>query len=244
MTVSFGLTITGIVGLLVVIGLFVLGVAADELVRQFLHWIMDSRLAYAGRYLRLYVRDREIPVEATKTVRLNLSTEGTDREMRQIRDRLRGSLSSEFDNVDLVGDWTLHGISRHEAEAVLDVRIAGNQTPASELECVLSFTMTGRIPYRAFPDHLSGLFTDLERAVVPALTASTIAKYSAGAASLAFSIRTPPRVLDLFSKFKIAELRGVGDGVQIALTGKELTVTGDLSSDLSRIVRQAVTWYH
>lgn len=244
MSQGFNLTLTGFWGVILIIVLFIFGVIADEIVRQILHWILDSRVAYAGRYIRLYFGGREIPVEATKSVRLDLDEGEPAVGLRPILERISREISSQFDNPELVGNSSVRAASKHEPGATLEIRASGNQTPADENQCVLAFSVTGKVPYKSLPDHVAGLFADLDRAVAPALSMPTIGKPSSGASSLVFSIRNPPKVLDLFRKFNVAEVRGIGVGVQVALTGHELVVSGEMSSDMSRVIREAVTWYY
>jgi hypothetical protein len=233
-------------GVLGILFLFVLGVAADELIRAGLHKVADRRLAYAFHAFVLSLTARNIPVELERTYHVAVAGETTREASSAAEVELKsvaGALQNGFDNVERMGESIVQAVSKRDPRP--SVRIDAEWTLTSGgADLAMVAKISGSVPYWGLDRALIGLLHEFEW-VQSAMNASgKAATYDPKSTTLRVQLRKSVEVVDNLRRINVSTFQGEAPGFRVDLDSRLVTLRGEFGAGLTLAASELVTWYY
>jgi len=233
-------------GLLGAVVLFILGIAADELVRNALHRVFGRRFLYVGHVIWLSLFARSIPVSLVRTFHVKLDNpDETDvgSKSRETFSSVASGLSGKFDDVESKGESIIEARSPRDSSTNLRMDLSWSPV-AGGIDLDIQVVISGKVPYWHMDRHIMGLKNEFDWVQAGLSDVGPAPSYDPTHTALEVELRKPVDVVETLKRFEITSFQGRSAGFQIELDQKSVTFRGDFGAELAKAAGEVVTWYY
>lgn len=230
-------------GLAGVVIIFVLGIFADETVRGIYHWLFDRRWTHFWRWVRVR-RAVDIPIEVRQTFQVAVDQEEGRGELGSFRERLAHALLNDFDQVARPGESVLEARSKRSNDFTIRADIVEDAGRRDSVN--VTVTTKAKVTFGGISDCVTQAIVELQKAGLALSQASggLAPKPGGTGVTLTVKINKPPEILETLRQFKISNFEGRADDLSIEFGTDHATFVGEPGQEMTKAVRDVVTWYY